>query len=105
MRSFPIGWTRALELELQDRLKEAEDLLDNCAQIAELYAERMRRFARQGHISRALDAFRESERWMESHAGDGEAAAWNYEKMLHRETLVRELGFDPLWQAERICLG
>ena len=65
--------------------------LDHRARIAELYAERTRRLARKD-VARALDAFRASERWMEAHVGYD---AWSYEAMLHRERLVRDLGFDP----------
>jgi hypothetical protein len=95
----PGWWTKALELERQDRLKEAEELLwasvdppGTCVQIAELYAARMRRFLREGPSShsRAVEAFHQSVGWMISHASGSDQA------QVHRERLVKELGFDPV---------
>jgi len=102
----PAWWQQACELEAQDRLAAAEQLIrDACPHIgfaastAEMYRLRMRRLQQAGDAEGALAAFRKADEFIASYAGmatsGGEGAALSLERDEFRAQLVVELGHDP----------
>ncbi len=89
-----------------DRLEEREQALlasinhiGVAASIAEMYAERMRKFQREGNQARAIAAFKLAVDWMGTYASwatsGGEGTALSYERDRFHAALVREFGSDP----------
>lgn len=84
-------WSRALGLEREDRLAEAEALLRDAiphlafaAQIAELYAHRMRRLRASNDMAGAAQAYAKAQDWIRYYAGlatsGGEGTALSQER-------------------------
>ena len=102
----PGWWGKALALEAEGKDAEAEqtirkavDHIGAASSIAEMYAQRMRRFQREGDEPRAAAAFKQAVAWMATYAGwatsGGEGAALSMERDDFHAALVREFGFDP----------
>lgn len=104
--SDPTWWTKALQLELEDQLETAEQLLRSSindlgcfSQIAYLYELRMRRKHSEGDRVAAEAAFRKSLDWMRFMAsgatsgGEGEALSQAADD--HEAELVKQLGYRP----------
>lgn len=99
-------WRSAVALESQDRLEEAEKVINEAvlhlgaaASVAELYALRMDRMLQAQDTVGALDAFRRADRWIAFYAAQatsgGEGAALSRERDQFRRSLVASLGYDP----------
>ena len=100
----PEWWTQALELEKQDRLEEAEELVTEAmrklgtpwpAQLAHLYELRMRRLSSEGASDeKILEARNKAIDWMDLYASGatsgGEGAALSYQAKQFRKQLGAE---------------
>ncbi len=106
MPNEPEWWRRAEALEGQDRLEEAEQVINDAvpylgaaASVAELYARRMARMLEARDAAGALEAFRRADRWIGFYAAQatsgGEGAALSLERDQFRRALVASLGYDP----------
>lgn len=102
----PAWWHRALELEAQGKLTEAEQTIrDGCpyigfaASTAEMYRLRMVRLQQAGDAAGAREAFGKSSDFIFCYAGmatsGGEGAALSLERDQFRAQLVAEYGSDP----------
>jgi hypothetical protein len=98
----PEWWHRALRLDLEDRMEEAEQLLRDkipnvycCLQIAELYRQRWERL-RDGDPVKTREARLKAAEWANQFAAGatsgGEGAALSQE----RDQFLRSLGQEPL---------
>lgn len=99
-------WQQARSTEGPDRLEAMEKQIQRDAQhiggaasIAEMYAQRMRAFQREGNEPRAVAAFKLAAQWMWTYASQatsgGEGAALSLERDQFHAALVREFGYDP----------
>jgi hypothetical protein len=97
------AWARALELEKEDRLEDAEAVLNaaiqyvgQVAQVAYLYELRMMRMLAKGDRAGAALACSASNRWMRIMASGatsgGEGAALSYEADQHERRLAGLMG-------------
>lgn len=105
-RDLPQWWHRALELEGENRVDEAErtimtaiDHQGGALAVADLYAHRMKRLRVAGDEEGAIEAFRKADRWSFFYASQatsgGEGAALSLERDQFRAELVRDFGSDP----------
>lgn len=89
--SPPAWWTRALALEAENRMTEAEQLLKEsiphlsfAAQISDLYAHRMNRLMHLGDVPGAVQARADAINWIHFYASQatsgGEGAALSVER-------------------------
>lgn len=106
MSDEPEWWRRAQALEREDRLEEAEKLINDsvphigsAASVAEMYARRMARLRDAGDAAGALEAFRKADNWIGYYASmatsGGEGAALSLQRDRFRRSLVSSLGYDP----------
>ncbi len=106
MSDEPEWWRRAQVLEGEDRLEEAERLINDAvphigsaASVAELYARRMARLRDAGDEAGALEAFRQADHWIGWYASmatsGGEGAALSLRRERFRRALVARFGRDP----------
>jgi hypothetical protein len=95
-----------------DRLEDLEKEIQRqyphigaSASIAEMYAQRMRRFQRAGNEARAVAAFKLAVDWMRTYASHatsgGEGAALSLQCDEFHAGLVREFGYDPTTAARQ----
>ena len=99
-------WLRALALEGENRLDEAErtitaaiDHQGRALAVADLYAHRMKRLRATGDEDGATEAFRKAEQWSFFYASQatsgGEGAALSLARDEFRAELVSDFGRDP----------
>jgi hypothetical protein len=99
-------WQRALALESEDRMSEAEQLIQDAipnlyaaASVAELYAQRLLRLRQAGDLDGARQAFRDAERWIHYYASQatsgGEGLALSRERDAFLQGLTAALGEAP----------
>lgn len=97
-----VWWARAKQLELENKLGEAEAVIRNAvphlgaiSQTARLYAERMTRLLTDGDIADAREAHGKASDWIRDYASlatsGGEGAALSFE----RDQFLNELGPVP----------
>ena len=102
----PEWWLRALALEGENRLDEAErtiitaiDHQGRALAVADLYARRMKRLRAAGDEVGATDAFRKADQWSFFYASQatsgGEGAALSLARDEFRAELVSDFGGDP----------
>lgn len=100
------AWARALELERNGQIEEAEELIVRAidhlgaySQVAHMHQLRMERLMKEGDRAGAIEAFEKSNQWMRVMASGatsgGEGAALSLAADDHRKELVGILGFDP----------
>jgi hypothetical protein len=103
---LPAWWRRALALEAEGRLEEAEETIIRGAQhiggassVARMYSERMVRLRQAGDEPGALGAFRKAEQWINYYASQatsgGEGTALSAERDRFLAELVALHGYDP----------
>lgn len=104
MNDRPVWWLKAKELEREDRLEEAEAIIQQAlssqgypwqSQIAHLYRERMNRLLDSGQKAEAADAARKAAHWMWAYASEAtsgaEGAMLSYQRDQFRSELKATL--------------
>lgn len=103
---MPAWWNKAVALEGQDKLAEAEQVIRDgvphlafASAMADMYRLRMLRKKNAGDAPGALDAFKKSSEFIFMYAGmatsGGEGAALSLERDQFRAQLVAQYGSDP----------
>jgi hypothetical protein len=103
---MPAWWLKARKLEAENKLKEAEAVINDglpnlyfAHATADLYRLRMLRMMEAGDKAAAVEAFRQSESFIYMMAGfatsGGEGAALSYERDTFMKQLVAECGSHP----------
>lgn len=99
MQQDPEWWTKALKLELANRLKEAEQAIHkgessigSVIQTAELYRLRMERLKQEGDLKGAREARAKAVEWAISYASCATSGGEGVALSMERDQFIASLG-------------